>query len=140
VAILEVTLNTGRKIWASMVYIEDTYAGLLEGYPISRLNDRVIARLPQRAAGLFGDWPVHVIEPARYTKEATHPTPFGPPEYLPSCWIGASFTSLAISDAKHASQLIVVWFQEEAFPVPAESALELLQAMAWERLACDFEY
>ena len=139
-AILELSLETGRKIWASTIHMESTYAGLLEGYPNAAMNDRLIAGLARRAVELFGDWPVQVIEPSRTTRERTHPTPFGPAEYLPSYWVAAEFNSVPLSDTMHASQLIVVWFQEHPFPVPSEALLGRLKAMAWDNVARDFEY
>lgn len=56
------------------------------------------------------------------------------------CWMAAEFTSLPLSDSMHASQLIVIWFQDQPFPVPSEAVLPQLQAIAWETFARDFEY
>jgi hypothetical protein len=39
-AIVELGLETGRKIWASTLHMESTYAGLLEGDPFAAMNDR----------------------------------------------------------------------------------------------------
>ena len=138
--ILKLTLNTGRGIWASTVYIEDTYACVLEGYPMSRLNDRLIANLLKRASAVFGDWPLHLIEPTRTTKEAPFPPPLPPAEHLPSCWIAASFNSSPLSDDMDGSMLILAWFQEQPFPVPTEAVLQQLKAVAWERFARDFAH
>lgn len=140
-AILELTLKTGLRIWASALHMDTTYGGLLEGYPFAAFNDDLVARLPRRATELFGDWPVQLIAPSRSIREGTAPAPLGPPEYLPSLWIAAAFNSLPLRDLwSHGSQLIVVWFQEEPFPVPAEAVLQELQAIPWETVACDFEY
>jgi hypothetical protein len=54
--------------------------------------------------------------------------------------MAAEFTSLPLSDSMHASQLIVIWFQDQPFPVPSEAVLPQLQAIAWETFARDFEY
>jgi hypothetical protein len=39
VQVLDLTLNDGRKLSTSSVYIEATDAGLLEGYPFAAVND-----------------------------------------------------------------------------------------------------
>lgn len=136
--ILELRLTSGREIWASKLYIESTYSGLLEGYPIARFNDRTIAGLPARAGVILGDAPVTLIEPVRRIESSVRSGPFGPPEYLPACWIAAEFTSTAIRDPTDASHLIVIWFQEHPFPVPSDAARRRLEALDWETVATDY--
>src|SRR5436309_8306177 len=98
-AILELKLATERRIWASSLFMESTYSGLFWGEPYAEMNDRLIARLPKRATHILGPWPVQVIEPPRRAESVNHPTPWGPVEYLPTCWIAAEFTSLPLDDA-----------------------------------------
>jgi hypothetical protein len=37
------------------------------------------------------------------------------------------------------SSLLIIWFQEEPFPVPDEAISAQLRALDWNRLAADYE-
>jgi hypothetical protein len=102
------------------------------------MNDRLLSVLECRVQSVFGDWPVHVIEPPRRTIEDRRGR--GPAERLPGCWVAADFTALPTDGAMQGSRLILVWFQETAFPMPADAILAQLRGVDWEGLARDFEY
>ena len=139
-ALFEVNLDDGRALRAVSVLMRETYSGLLEGYPNELGNQRILERIPGEAADALGDWPVHVVEPpVRVVDRETH-KPFGPELRLPGCWIAAQLDSGPVDARMHASAAIVVWFQDEAVPIPAESALPALRQLPWNRLARDFEY
>jgi hypothetical protein len=120
--------------------IGSTYSGMLEGYPITPINDGILDRVPGEARDALGPWPVHVIDPPRTLRHLDPPQALGPEERLPACCMTVSFDSSPINDASHASCAIVVWFQNEAFPFPADSAMLRLRNLPWERFAEDFEY
>jgi hypothetical protein len=139
-ALFEVNLAGGRTLQAASVLVRATYSGVLEGYPCSWVNQRILERIPGEAAEALGDWPVHVVEPPVKTVHRESHRPFGPEQRMPSCWIAAQFDSAPIDEKMHASAAILIWFQEEASPFPEESALSALRDVAWETLARDFEY
>ena len=137
-AVLEFRFASGRAARASALLVESTYAGLLEGLPSREMNDRLLSVLVGRVQSIFGDWPVHVIEPPRRTGEDRRGR--GPVERLPDCWVAADFTASPIDSAMDGSRLILVWFQETAFPMPADAILAQLRGVDWEGLARDFEF
>ncbi|MBI4952141.1 MAG: hypothetical protein HY908_08910 [Myxococcales bacterium] len=138
-SILVVELVTGRRLHASAFHVQATYAGLLEGYPDAERNELRLGRMPDRARQLLGALPVHVVAPPR--RRVARPDPEDPPaEYLPACWIAASFRSDPIDRVMHGSSAILVWFQEAPFPMPSPEALADLRRVDWNALAQDYEY
>ena len=138
-AILNLTLNTGRAISANRLYVAATYAGLMEGLPDAAMNDDRIGWLPHTAASIFGDAPVLVVEPRRVKKEYPSLKPPRAGEFLPTYWIAAEFTSSPCREGM-ASDLVLIWFQDEPFPIPSEAALKQLSGIEWESAARDFEH
>jgi hypothetical protein len=136
--VLGMKLSTGRSIWASSLFIEHTYVGLWVGHPSRKGNDRRLASLPNRAKTLFGDSPVHVLEPSR-TIDAVHSRPWLEVELLPEFWVMAEFTSTSTDPDAHGSRLTLAWFQDVAFPIPSEAAGGRLSHVDWDALASDFE-
>lgn len=136
--LITLELSTGRMIRASSLCIEETYAGVLEGYPSSITNDSLLANLPIRATKtILGPSSVHIIEPQR--KAEVIPGFYRPAEFLQPYWVAAYFRSSHMNRGNHASDLILIWFQDKPFPIPSEDALAKLREVNWEQLARDFE-
>ncbi|MEU6206840.1 hypothetical protein ABZ814_25010 [Micromonospora musae] len=140
-----VVLLDGRDIALTEVHLALTYGGLLEGYPMRRLNDMITGGLARRAARVLPGAPVHVINPPRTQEPDPNPDPlpFGPVEYLPSVIVMGRFSSGPIDDGKdpvlHRSHLVIVWLQDDvAMPSP-DGAPAGLSIVDWERWAEDFE-
>src|SRR5215831_15650214 len=91
--LIELTLSTGRRIWARSLYIEETYEGLLEGFPSSRINDGLLAVLPNQLTRTFGPSSVHVIEPTRTIELIRSAKADREAEFLPRYWLASDFTS-----------------------------------------------
>ncbi|RKN20814.1 hypothetical protein D7147_08215 [Micromonospora musae] len=140
-----VVLPNGRDIALTEVHLTSTYGGLLEGYPMRRLNDMIMGGLAQRAARVLPGAPVHVVDPPR-TRESdlnVGSLPFGPVESLPAVIVMGRFSSGPVDDGKdpvlHRSRLVIVWLQDHvALPSP-EGAPAGLTVVDWERWAEDFE-
>ncbi|TDC35204.1 hypothetical protein E1211_16100 [Micromonospora sp. 15K316] len=140
-----VVLPNGRDIALTEAHLALTYGGLLEGYPMRRLNDMIMGGLAQRAARVLPGAPVHVIDPPR-TQESdlkSDSLPFGPVETLPSVIVMGRFSSGPVDDGKdpvlHRSQLVIVWLQHDAALPSPDAAPPDLSAVEWGRWAEDFE-
>ena len=139
-AILSIQLSSGRPIWTLSIHFEITYAGLLEGYPSRDTNERLLEHLPRRIREIYGDWPTHVLEPARTPGNVRDPLPYRPPEFLPSVWVAGQFDSGPIDRNSDASGAILIWFQDKASLLPGEDVARELQEVDWESFARGFDY
>jgi hypothetical protein len=136
--LLKARLNTGREIDCDKYLVSYTY----DGYMIGRMDEAIEwmrqaltdknlgmrHALRHEALALFGNWPLHVIEPER---------PEGEMDY-PRVRFTGFFSSLPIRE-KDLSSLVVAWFQHEQYPALVEPARSALQAIDWEGLALDHE-
>jgi hypothetical protein len=144
VVLARVELGSGREVRLSEVHLESTYGGLIEGYPMARLNDMVVAGLAERATRLLPHAPVHVVEPARTRREDPgRALPFGPPELLPPVICMGRFSSdpvdASLDQVLHYSRLVIVWFQDDVV-VPAGRDIPAgLRDVRWEDWAQDGE-
>ncbi len=138
-------LDSGREIGLSELHLESTYGGLIEGYPMARLNDAILAGLAARAARVLPGAPVHVLEPVRTVSEDPGPGrwPFGPPEYLPPVICMGRFSSGPVNtdlDAVlHFSRLVVAWFQDDPVVPNGRDAVAGLRGLRWEQWTQDTE-
>lgn len=133
-------LSSGREVRFDSLRQWYVYAGLLEGAPLRRINDRKVAEIVAEARDKLDHEP-YLIPP----KQTPLPTP---PESslerasLPSIACVAHLSSYRPASDPEAdcSDLIVIWFQEHyAFPI-AEEAERALKAIDWNRLARDGLY
>ncbi|MET7403084.1 hypothetical protein ABZS66_57350 [Dactylosporangium sp. NPDC005572] len=138
-------LGSGREIKLSELHLKSTYGGLIEGYPMARLNDMKVAGLAEQAGRLLPHAPVHVVEPLRTRPEQDSGTasPFGPLELLPAVICMGRFSSGPINPGfdpvLHYSRLVIVWFQDNA-TVPAGRDIPAgLRDVRWEDWAQDEE-
>ncbi|MFF2775491.1 hypothetical protein ACFVU3_11330 [Streptomyces sp. NPDC058052] len=133
-----VVLLSGRPIRLTELRMSSTYAGLLEGYPCKRVNDRKVAWLRRDAARAFPSWPVHLVPPTlAYPDRA--PGGLGPVEVLPSVACVGVFDSQPLDPSMDGSTLVVAWFQPAPDVPDGEHADEGLRGLAWEELAQDYE-
>ena len=132
-ALLDVTLDDGTKIWAAAIHAEATYAHVYEGLPGPESNTRYLAHFPQRIERIFhGPVPVHVIEPDR--RKTGEKFMSWDVEYLPPVWCAAEFYAGGMDTC-----LAVVWFQHEQAPIPSDSARRQLAAVNWTEHAEPFD-
>jgi len=128
--LLELALRGGRKAWCRRYLVASTYADFDVRTPSEECNGAMLEGARAEARNLFGDRPVHVLQPARLPDEIDYP---------PVC-VTASFTSGPVQSGMVVSDLVVVWFQGGAHPVPDKEAADALAALDWEALAADSEF
>lgn len=147
------SLNCGRAITLEALQQKTTYAGLLEGTPIPRINDSIIEGVLENARNISwaGTRPHLVVPPRRdylrtpgdmSSDRMTPALPQWVPEWLPLVTCIGTFKSVspARDASKDLSVLTVVWFQDEfALPIK-EPAFTQLKALDWATLAADVEY
>ena len=135
-------VHVGRRT-ATVERLEQslTYAGLLEGLPTKKSNDRTLDWI-RRDAGSTG---VILIEPARrdFLRRPGDMSRVAsirdePPEWLPM--VHVSMTLSAPGDSgNHCSVLRVIFFQDDFAPPLDESVAAALQDVDWERHAQQVE-
>jgi len=140
-----VELDSGREIRLSELHLESTYGGLIEGYPMARLNDAIVAGLVERAARVLPGAPVHVVEPVRTVSAEPGPGrwSFGPPEYLAPVICMGRFSSgpvdVDLDVVLHYSRLVIVWFQDDPAVPNGRGCVAGLRGVRWEQWAQDAE-
>jgi hypothetical protein len=136
----DLTLNSGREIFIQELRQYVFYEGVLEGVPTPEINRQRLEELVAREQAKWGSVPF-LVEPA----ERILPQKPGRSRVqalLPAIACVARFGSFEPARDRNAdaSELLVVWFQDDlAFPIVAD-VLESIQQVAWEQLARDFEY
>jgi hypothetical protein len=127
--VLEARLASGRGVWCLKYVVANTYGDFLERTPSENANSHMIDGVRSEAKRVFGDWPVHVLTPARDP---------GAIDY-PGVRFTGFFTSLPMREEMHLSSLVLVWFRDQQSPALNDASLQALQAIEWERLAVDYE-
>jgi hypothetical protein len=144
----KLTLATGREIVLTRLRQQHTYAGLLEGYPDSDMNDREIeATLADARSWCFEGAHPLLIPPARRDFLRVPGDMASPrsrrrtPEWLPMVSSIATFRSSPARDrAMHGSTLTMAWFQAEFGPPVSQDIVSAIAALDWDAHASDFEW
>ena len=138
---MKITFSSGRI--ASLVELTQSlsYAGLLAGFPNSRVNQRQIDDLIKegRRIHIGGREPV-LIDPTIKTIEHTRSGQTVQELRLPDICCVARFESGALlrANSEPYSSLVVVWFQDE-FAMPIATDIEQQMAkIDWEKDAVDW--
>jgi hypothetical protein len=133
---LEVTLNSGRKVRLEQVYIAETYEGLMiknPDKPWTRINQIHFTNDPVRTNKLWFNAPVTTLGSDHYRAHLE--------QQLPRLrFIARLASSTPAKDTKRmVSELVAVWFQDELHPILSPENLERLKAVNWDNLAQDFD-
>jgi hypothetical protein len=138
-----IPLDSGRTVTLRDIDQQQTYWGLLGGYPAKKSNDRKIDFELKEITDNCSGTP-YLIPPKRRPYFQTPgdydgiDDPSRPAEWLPMvrCFATLEF-STAKDHTKDASYLTVVWFQDEfALPI-APGVMLKIKAVDWESLATD---
>lgn len=120
----------GRELRLRSLYLEETYAGLLEGTPCKEINDSILTGVKIKASGIAqkSQAPSLVVTPPN--------TPFKTgdtfEERLPLTTCIGEFESDELVDG-HFSYGVIAWFQEEP-SMPDQDALAFVN---WASFAKD---
>src|SRR5207253_2342500 len=71
--LIEVRQPGGRPLWCWQYLASHTYANFLVRTPSEGCNERMLEVVRAEAARVFGDWPVHVIQPVRRPGQIDYP-------------------------------------------------------------------
>ena len=128
-ALIDIRQASGRFLWCSKYVVAATYEGFLEGTLSASWNEIMLDHVRREATRYFGQWSVHILQPAREPGEIEYPP----------VRITAFFTPLPMDNQMHLSSLVVIWFQRQPLRVPDEAGRATIEALDWERLAIDYE-
>ena len=142
--ILSVKFADGVTAYTRVIYVRQTYDGLLAGRPSPESNRRHIEELPVQVHRAFGLGPVVVI-PAEEDLIVRQPaqnwsnteTEAWLPEFEMWSWFEADVTK---HPKMHGSCLSLVWHQDAPHPFIARDVLDKMQVLRWLEVAEDFEY
>jgi hypothetical protein len=131
---LEVKLKGGRQIFLEAFLESKTYGGLLAGAPDASVNRDL---LNSHAAVAKTMWPKqpHITLGLDSYESRLH-------ERLPAIICAGQFISYepAVDPKRAGSLLIVIWFQEEMFPLLQGRNAVWLKDVNWKQLAKDFDW
>lgn len=135
-------LASGREITLNRIMQSRTYAGLLEGAPNPKWNDRIIADALERATQMpcvLG--PAVLISPKRVPPKPTSDSDvWYVEEWLPPIECIGDFQSISPAHdmSRDASSLTIVWYQHD-FGIDS-NAIDEIQTVDWDRCASDWDY
>ena len=134
-----VRLWSGREIELRELRQVLVYESILEGVPTQDDTRRLVGGLLAEMTSQFQVRPL-LIEPVERILDRP-PTRRGIPAKIPAVGCIGRFVSFqpARDPSQHASELLVLWFQED-FGLADAPALERLKLVDWEGSARDFEW
>jgi hypothetical protein len=86
--------------------------------------------LPKNLRSVFGDWPVHVIEPERRVSSGV--------VHLPAVEIAALFISSPMGSSIDWTGLVLVWHEDAMHSPVSEGNKRKIAAVDWDALAIPF--
>lgn len=144
----EINLASGETIRLTALLQHYTYAGLMDGLPIKRLNKKLVAKaLDDAQERLWHDGTPYLIPPVE-TSMGYPKADWGAPieEFEPvklpavACFTTFECSKPASDPEAHMSMLNIVWFQNElAMPIAPE-ILEAIRGLDWRGHAKDGWY
>jgi hypothetical protein len=90
----------------------------------------MLRTVSREAVEFFGTGlPVKILSPISQPRSIDYPP----------IRITAEFASLPMREEMHLSGLIVIWFQNEQFPIPDAAGRAAISSLDWEQLSHDYE-
>ena len=131
---LKFQLSDGRQIFLEAFLESKTYAGLLEGKRNASVNRDVLNSHVELAKTMWPEQP-RVTLGLDYYESCVH-------ESLPSIICAGQFISYepAVDLDRAGSSLVVIWFQEEMFPLLQGQNADWLKDVAWKQFSRDFDW
>jgi hypothetical protein len=131
---LKFELKDGRQIFLDAFFESKTYAGLLEGSPNASVNRDMLNSPPAIVSRIWPKEP-HITLGLDFYSSRLH-------EKLPTVLCLGQFISYkpASDQKKMGSSLVIIWFQDEIFPLLRDANADWLKDIDWNLLARDFDW
>ena len=131
--ILEATLNSGRTVGLTQMFLSETYLGLIEGRPTIESKKTVLGWHGSVSGAVWPGVPVVVLGLADYLADSS-------PELPRFRFLGAFESYGYVHDKqKWGSRLVCVWYQDETHPSISRQNMQLLLQIEWNKIADDFD-
>jgi hypothetical protein len=129
-----IKLDCGRSVSVDSFFYTSAYGGLMEGRPNRQLNEQLVEEIKKLMMRLWLT-KTHVIPPQFSESDSDHPI-------LPPIAFGACLRCNDPIDSRYmGSHLVVVWFGYECDSLPPSEVVKKgVHAVAWEKLAQDFDW
>lgn len=129
----EIELNNENVVWIDSYFVTRTYEELEGDEYDPRANAFVLNTKRDFANEKWPSIPSVMLCRNAYESDLTTP--------LPRIAIHAIFRSLLKNDdVEDGSHLVVIWLQEDEWPLISPGNLDDLQALNWKEHAVDFSY
>ncbi len=135
--VAKLQLQSGRNFTVTDVLFAETYGGVFEGAPTPAFMRRRQISFLDRVEGMWGTRATYVATPEMYT---VHTSGREPIQRLPGISCAAWVVSAPIRDLGAASELVLIWWQEELDGTPAQLVQRVLGGVDYEQHARDFDY
>ena len=138
----ELIIDHDKKVSIKRIMQWQTYDGLLEGMPTTKMNSRILADVKTEAKKFCGIEEIYLIEPKQTPIPYEGKYPFGEPASLPPivCIVELWHYTTFKDKHKDFSSLGLVWFQSDfAFPIE-EEILELIKEVPFSKICGEFTY
>jgi hypothetical protein len=131
---LKFELKDDRQIVLDSLFESKTYAGLLEGSPNASVNGDILRALATTATRMWPKEPNTLLGDEHYRARIFDPFPR-------IICMGQFISYKPASDpTKAGSSLVIIWLQEEMFPLLQGQNSNWLRAVAWNQLARNFDW
>ncbi|MGZ4963027.1 MAG: hypothetical protein ACXWKG_11480 [Limisphaerales bacterium] len=133
-------MKTKRRIVAEIVYLSQTYGGLMTCSYTDDVNEVVIERKLKALTHVFFGGSIHLIKPV-ITRHETN-DPFHPGQkriwaMMPPVMVAACFASKPVRDGD-GSLLVIAWFQNSTTCLLEDAIRPEIEAVNWEEWAHDW--
>ncbi|MCD9014397.1 hypothetical protein [Parachryseolinea silvisoli] len=127
---IDIELESGRRVTVDGFVYGRTYGGLLEGRPNRNVNKRILER--QKCPSEWGSRKVLVIQPLDRDLEN-----FLPPSIY-KVWLNSNDP---INSVFMGSELVIIWFDETPGERSIKDIIEKrVREVDWDKNAQDFDY
>ena len=131
---LKFTLDDGREIFLEAFFEFKTYGGLLLGKASELVNRDVLNSHSDAVEKLWPEEPHLILGLEHYETNMA--------KELPSVACAGQFLSYepARDPNRGGSCLVVIWFQDQMFPLLAGENSSWLKSVVWNKFAKDFDW
>jgi hypothetical protein len=127
-------LDDSRQIFLDALFESKTYEGLLEGRPSLSVNYEVLNSQAETVQRIWPEATYVTLGLDFYKGRLNEALP-------PICCIGKFVSYKPVpNQEKMASSLVVIWFQNEMFPLIEGANKKWLKEIVWNKVARSFDW